>query len=71
MYKIIKRNSIKNILSNIYGGKWRYDSMATWICDDNKRTVSRVKSCDCDSDCYCPNYYYLYGDGIPVKVNLY
>jgi hypothetical protein len=71
MYSVNSRQSIRNILSNIYGGIWRYNNESTWICNDNLRTVSRIKTCDCDSKCNCPNSYFLYGNGTPIKVNLF
>lgn len=51
-------------LSNKYGGKWKYDGVATWYCDDKKRSVSRTANMLYDgNDNYGDTDYYLYGDG--------
>ena len=51
-------------LSKMYGGKWKYDGMATWNCDDGVRSVVRTCGCSGDSDrCTCLTNYYLYGAG--------
>lgn len=66
---VVRSESKAARLSEIYGGKWVYDCRATWWCDDEKRSVSRCKSCMCDDDCNHLPTYYLYGDGVPKIVS--
>jgi hypothetical protein len=49
-------------LEKHFGGKWKYDGMASWWCDDGKRHVSRTASCYCDDKCNHLPHYYLYED---------
>lgn len=54
-------------LANKYGGKWEYDHVAGWWCDDGKRAVSRC-SASFDAEGELPSEYWLYGDGTPERV---
>jgi hypothetical protein len=54
--------SIAKQLEKNLGGKWKYDCMSTWWCDDGKRHVSRCSSMFDDED-RCPPQYWLYEDG--------
>jgi len=49
-------------LSKEYGGKWRYDGIGTWECNDGTRYVNRTVGCDCDGECNHPPHYWLYGN---------
>jgi hypothetical protein len=64
----VKRINKTKYLNDNYGGKWKYDGICTWICDDCTRTVSRVASCTCDYVCGHSPDYWLYGDGTPKPV---
>jgi hypothetical protein len=64
----VKRINKTKYLNDNYGGKWKYDGINTWICDDCTRTVSRVASCTCDYVCGHSPDYWLYGDGTPKPV---
>jgi hypothetical protein len=57
-------------LSDKFGGKWKYDGIATWWCDDEKRHVSRVCNNFYDDFETTPllKEYILYGDGTPRHV---
>lgn len=48
----------KNLAKNL-GGKWSYDGVSSWWCDDGVRHVSRC--CSDYSDEYGPIEYWLYG----------
>ncbi|MHA2279906.1 MAG: hypothetical protein ACXAC5_03390 [Promethearchaeota archaeon] len=48
-------------LEKHFGGKWKYDGVTSWWCDDGKRHVSRTASCMCDDICNHPPRYFLYG----------
>jgi hypothetical protein len=54
-------------LSELFGGKWKYDNQTTWWCDDGKRHVSRCCSAFDESE-MAPSQYWLYGDGGPKLV---
>ena len=56
-------------LSEMYGGKWRYDGYTAWICDDGKRVVHRQASCLCDDVCNHRPHYLLTGNGTPENVS--
>jgi hypothetical protein len=49
-------------LEKHFGGKWEYDHVTSWWCDDGKRHVSRTATCTCDDLCKCPVRYFLYGE---------
>ena len=55
-------------LEEHFGGKWEYDHICSWWCDDDKRHVTRTASCMCDDPCWHPARYFLYGDGDPVEI---
>lgn len=58
-------------LSKTYGGKWTYDNICTWHCDDGKRYVVRTAPCPQENgERYGPPDYILYGDGPPRNVLL-
>ncbi len=57
--------NISKYLSKQFGGKWTYDHICSWWCNDDKRNVNRVSSCICDDVCDHTPYYYLYGDVTP------
>lgn len=56
-------------LAEKYGGKWKYDGISSWWCDDNLRHVARVSTNSYDEPGYFPPAYYLYGDGIPSLIH--
>jgi len=56
-------------LSEMYGGKWKYDGYTSWVCDDGKRNVHRRASCLCDDVCNHPSHYVLIGDSTPERVS--
>lgn len=69
IFEPIKKISKSKFLAEKYGGKWKFDGMACWWCDDGKRHVARTASCCCDDEnCGCPSQYWLYGDGTPEMV---
>ena len=56
-------------LAEVFGGKWKYDGVTTWRCDDGRRRVSRVSAgVDEFDNEVSPPHYYLYGDGVPHRV---
>lgn len=64
--------SIEKQLAKSLGGKWKYDGMASWWCDDQVRSVSRC------GHLINPEYsdetareYWLYGDGTPRRAEQY
>lgn len=59
--------SKSKFLAAKYGGKWTYDRVATWHCDDGKRSVSRCCA-TYDDEGLCPPQYWLYGSGQPELV---
>jgi hypothetical protein len=58
----MKTISKAKLLKQALGGSWKYDGKTTWWDNESeeRRHVSRVKSCSCDD--YCPHVadYYLY-----------
>jgi hypothetical protein len=64
--------TIAKRLSKHLGGKWAYDNLSTWWCDDNKRSVSRCSAGvdEFDND-LGPAQYWLYGDGNPRRAEQY
>ncbi len=69
--KPIKRKQSKSvILAKIYGGKWEYDGVNTWWCDDKKRYVCRCAPPIIDDfdEKIGPPQYWLYGGGYPERV---
>jgi hypothetical protein len=66
-FKVKKRSYCKDFAKE-HGGKWKYDGEGTWWCDDEKRYISRVRTCSCDDD-ICTHglgsRLCLYGEGIP------
>ncbi len=67
--KMKKFNKTK-YLEEHYGGKWKYDYIGSWWCDDDKRHVSRTATCMCDEPCICPCRYYLYDDDNEKSVEI-
>jgi hypothetical protein len=58
------------ILAANFGGRWTYDGMASWHCDDEKRFVSRCSRGVDQFDDPLPGCdYVLYGDGRPHYIN--
>ncbi len=68
LYNSPKINKTK-YLEKHFGGKWKYDHVGSWWCDDDKRRVSRTASCTCDDVCRCPCRYFLYSRDIPIEIN--
>lgn len=71
MITLLKSVSKAKQLAKTLGGKWKYDGVGAWWCDDKKRHVARVAGCSCDDECEHPPRYYLYGDGIPKMIRFY
>ena len=65
IFEPIKKVNKSKLLSQALGGKWKYDGISCWWCDDDKRHVARTSSCSCDDTCNHPAIYYLYGNGVP------
>lgn len=42
------------------GGKWKYDNVTCWFCDDGRRFIARTTA-----------GYYLYGDGTPKRIVIF
>ena len=57
-----KQLNITKWLRDNEGGKWRYDNMATWWCDDEKRHMSRTAAFG-DEEGLAPAQYWLYEKG--------
>jgi len=59
--------STAQVLTEKYGGKWKYDGTSSWNCDDGKRHVARTAGCLHDE--YAPTQYWLYEEGeTPIRV---
>lgn len=54
----VKGRTFSQRLSNAFGGKWKYDSVSRWFCDDGSRHVGRT--CHVSDDEYAPARYVLY-----------
>jgi hypothetical protein len=66
--------SIAKQLSKTLGGKWTYDGMATWWCNDMIRSVSRCgQLIDPEWSDETRREYWLYGhgDGTPCRAEKY
>lgn len=63
--------SIKKMLEDEYGGKWRHNNRAhRWECRDG-RYVCWVANCMCDDICGCGSTMYLYESGkTPIRIGL-
>ena len=59
-FMFAKKINKSKYLREHFGGNWKYDGMATWWCDDNKRWVSKTSSCSCDDVCNHPPRYIMY-----------
>lgn len=56
-YKRIKNKS--KYFEQKFGGKWKYDGVCRWECDDGKRSITKCSSCMCDSPCNHPPRFIL------------
>ena len=65
-WEVARRPSKAKILAKALGGKWKYDGVTSWWCDDNKRHVSRCAAGH-EDDGWAPSYY-LYITNEPAKV---
>ena len=59
-------------LGKALGGRWTYDGVTTWRCDDGVRSVARCLPSGCfyeghDGECGHAPEYWLYGDGTPRR----
>jgi hypothetical protein len=64
--------SIAKSLSKHLGGTWKYDGLASWWCDDDKRHVSRCSAGVDDWDNELgPAQYWLYGIEVPERAEKY
>lgn len=64
--------SIAKRLGKSLGGRWTYDGMVTWWCDDDKRSVSRCgQLIDPEFSDETRREYWLYGDGTPRRAEQY
>jgi hypothetical protein len=64
-------NYAKHLAKNL-GGKWTYDQMCSWRCDDGERRVSRYSAGVDEFDNEVgPPQYWLYGDGAPRRAEPY
>ena len=62
---------VKNLAKHL-GGKWTYDGVATWWCDDDKRSVARCgQLIDPEWSDDTRREYWLYGDGTPRRAERY
>lgn len=67
LYSSPKINKTK-YLEKHFGGKWKYDGVTSWWCNDDKRHVARTASYMGD-DKWGPCRYFLYGEDIPIEIN--
>ena len=60
-------------LSKALGGRWKYDGMTAWWCDDGRRHVARVCAGvdEFDHDVGPPQYWLYEKDNPPVRAEGY
>lgn len=66
--------SIAKTLSKTLGGKWTYDGVCSWVCDDGERQVTRTHCGAFDHQGEAidgPPHYWLYGFGLPQRAEQY
>lgn len=59
------------LLGEKHGGKWTYDGVSSWWCDDGKRHVSRVHTggFDVNGEAMPGSGYFMYGEGAPKRIS--
>ena len=65
---MVKKLNKTKYLEEHFGGKWKYDHVCSWWCDDDKRNVTRTSSCMCEDPCKCPCRYLLYGGEKMIEI---
>jgi hypothetical protein len=71
LFKIKRRKSITKQLSEQLGGKWKYDGISDWYCEDKPNLhVGRRITCSESEDDYHLRRYYLYGEKEVRQIDL-